>query len=283
MPQISGQFDVFAPAKVNLHLAVLDRRPDGFHDIESVFLALDFGDTLHFRPILPLNSVEISMDWKNDIPMEKNIIFRALSLFREKTGFNQGLKISVEKRIPAGGGLGGGSSNAASTLLALNKMSGGLLDRQALFELGAALGSDVPFFLCETPAARVSGRGEYMEPLDEIPCFFLTLVNPGFPSDTTAAYRLLDGDRALHGKREPNTRPYWNDFLPVFKEPEKSIYTNIISGLNELGADFSGLSGSGSTCFGAFQDKEQSEKAAAALRGSWNFVESCCILSNLSM
>ena len=303
MPEINKILSVQAPAKVNLHLAVGDRRPDGFHNIESVFLAVDFGDTLYFERISPANSVEIVMDRKNSpsladsgLSMEKNIIFRALSLFRAKTGFDTGLKISVEKRIPIGGGLGGGSSDAAAALLALNKLAGQPLSRETLLEMGASLGSDVPFFVSETGCAWVSGRGECIRPIQTPRCF-LTLVNPGFPSDTAAAFRLLDEYRekgsgetrscTLEEERvidfsqaavlpqEPSEWPFFNDFLPVFNEPEKSAYQKIIFSLKELGAGFSGLSGSGSTCFGVFKEKAAAQEAAAKLRASWNFVECC--------
>jgi 4-diphosphocytidyl-2-C-methyl-D-erythritol kinase len=281
-----------APAKLNLHLRVLDRRQDGFHNLESVFLALDFGDTLHFEPLDGKNALEIDMEWdsrlagKTDfaIPIEKNIIFKALSLFREKTGFSDGLKIKVEKRIPSGGGLGGGSSDAAAVLLALNKLSGGPLSRAALLETAAVLGSDVPFFVYETPAAMITGRGECIEPL-EAPRLFFVLVNPGFPSDTAAAFRLLDEYRErrkgeftaeFRGVAQSFTEEdvlcdpakwlFRNDFLPVFKKPEKSVYEEIISQLRKLGADFAGLSGAGSTCFGVFKNRACAERAVVSLR-----------------
>jgi len=286
---------VNAPAKVNLHLAVFDKRPDGFHNLESIFLAVDFGDTLHFELISGEKTLKLTMKGSFsadfDLPVEKNIIFRALSLFREKTGFDHGLKISVEKRIPFGGGLGGGSSDAAATLLALNKLAGFPLSREQLLETAAALGSDVPFFIYETAAARVTGRGECIEPL-EAPHLFFVLVNPGFPSDTAAAFRLFDewvadtqrieslarGEISRFLNMAPETWPFYNDFLPVFKEPEKSVYNGIISKLRELGAEFAGLSGAGSTCFGVFTESELAEKAAAVLRvtpSAWSFVECC--------
>ena len=298
------RLSVSAPAKVNLHLSVKDRRPDGFHNLESVFLALDFGDSLHFEPIPGKDSVEIVMEGLNfNLPLEKNIIFKTLSLFRSKTGYDQGLKITVEKRIPVGGGLGGGSSDAAAVLLALNKLAGGSLSRDALLELAASLGSDVPFFIYETASAWVSGRGECIEPIEALRCFFV-LVNPGFPSGTAAAFRLLDeyrteefnrgGTRSDHVELQNQTQnsvklrgkklfslmetdAFWNDFLPVFKDPEKSVYLDIISQLQKLGADFANLSGAGSTCFGVFKEKAQAEKAAAQLRdtGQWSFVEYC--------
>jgi 4-diphosphocytidyl-2-C-methyl-D-erythritol kinase len=281
---------ILAPAKVNLHLAVLDRRPDGFHNIESVFLALDFADTLCFKLVKQENSAEIVM--KPDsvpIPPEENVIFRALSLFRAKTGFSKGLRIKVQKRIPIGGGLGGGSSDAASTLLALNKLADNALDSDLLLEMGESLGSDVPFFLHKTAAARVTGRGEKIETLSP-PLLFLTLVNPGFPSDTAAAYRLLDkkreGKENLPPKQTVNKMPFdsfFNDFLPVFEEPESSVYNDIISKLMDSGAEYANLSGSGSTCFGVFLDRAKAQNAVKILRKKWNFVQFCSPYNNLSL
>jgi 4-diphosphocytidyl-2-C-methyl-D-erythritol kinase len=300
MPVLENQ-TAFAPAKVNLHLAVKERRPDGFHNLESIFLKVDFGDTLHFFPVNDKNSIEINMEFEEDtcftgnpsltdIPQENNLIFKAVSLFRSRTGFDQGFIVRVEKRIPTGSGFGGGSSDAAATLLALNKMAGFPLNLGGLLEMAAALGSDVPFFIHGTGAAQVTGRGEYIEPL-EVPRWFLTLVTPGFPSDTAVAFRLLDNYRqACASVRE--TPPYmedtapsrlcvadfanmYNDFLPVFPEHEKSVYNGIISQLRELGAVFAGLSGSGSACFGVFTEKTQADNAALVLGKKWKFVKSC--------
>jgi len=281
---------VLAPAKVNLHLAVLDRRPDGFHDIESVFLAVDFADTLHFELVEPENSVEIVMEpGSASIPPEKNIIFRALSLFKAKTGFSKGLRIKVQKRIPIGGGLGGGSSNAASALLALNKLAGNTLNLDFLLEMGASLGSDVPFFLYETAAALVTGKGEKIEALSP-PQLFLTLVNPGFSSDTAASYCLLDKKRKGEKGAPPRKAvkvmafgSFFNDFLPVFEEPEISVYSEIISRLKDLGAQYANLSGSGSTCFGVFGDRAKAIKAAEILRSKWSLSEFCCPYNKLSL
>jgi 4-diphosphocytidyl-2-C-methyl-D-erythritol kinase len=158
-----------APAKLNVSLYVGDRRPDGFHDIESLFLALAWGDTLCFETSNNTLPPEIYMNWQiggkfplpPPIAPQDNIIFKAVSLFAGRTGYDTGLTITVDKRIPPGGGLGGGASNAAAALLALNRLaspgSAGLLDRAALAEMGAELGSDVPFFLHETAAALVCG------------------------------------------------------------------------------------------------------------------------------
>jgi 4-diphosphocytidyl-2-C-methyl-D-erythritol kinase len=302
MPQIR----VEAPAKLNLHLQIGGRRPDGFHDLESLFFALAFGDTLCLEPAsAPL---EILMDWQTkplpELSPEKNIISRAVSLFRGRSGFNGGLKISVIKRIPLGGGLGGGSSDAAATLLGLNRLlaasSSGkkALGRADLLEMGAELGSDVPFFLYNTPAAWVSGRGELVQPLD-LPetarNLSVVLAGPGFPSDTARAYSLLDSWRGSQASvSSPNSRlaresffgpphewQFFNDFLSVFRDgaigdtafsEEGIVYQQIIDSLRELGADFAGLSGSGSTCFGVFSRPTQVETARKVLEKRCSFV-----------
>ena len=298
MPMSMEKLSIAAPAKVNLHLMVKEKRPDGFHNLESLFLAVNFGDMLHFKPVLGENSAKITMLGGDfGIPMEKNIIFRALSLFRSKTGYEQGFEVKVEKRIPLGGGLGGGSSNAASTLLALNKFAGSVLNKKALLEMAVSLGSDVPFFIHQTSAAWVTGRGECIEPL-EAPRCFLVLVNPGFPSCTADAFRLLaekrekreeSKEQRAKSKEQSSQRTTGdmssgncsllsslfslgsNSFLEVFREPEKSIYSNIISELRELGAVYAGLSGAGSTCFGLFNEKPPAEKAAEILQEKWAF------------
>jgi 4-diphosphocytidyl-2-C-methyl-D-erythritol kinase len=258
--------------------------------LESVFVALDFCDTISLKPLQGAKALEITMaDEKGELrlPLEENLVYKAVSLFREKTGVFQGLKIRVEKHIPLGGGLGGGSSDAASALLALNTLAGGPLNKAALLETGAALGSDVPFFASGAAAAWVCGRGELIEPLAPPRCYFV-LVNPGVQSDTCKAYQLLDlmrsGQRAHESgdcgawAREFSSMPprdwaFFNDFLPVLQERENSAYAGVISGLKERGADFAGLSGAGATCFGVFTEKVAAEKAAAALMVAWPFVK----------
>jgi 4-diphosphocytidyl-2-C-methyl-D-erythritol kinase len=304
MPVLS----VHAPAKLNLHLRIREKRPDGFHNLESIFAALAFGDTLLFEPLEAENSLEITM--KNLIPREKtplealppekNSIFRAVSLFRSRTGFTRGLRVGVEKRIPLGGGLGGGSSDAAAALLTLNVMGsggkGGLLDPDSLAALAASLGSDVPFFLEPGGLAWVSGRGESIRPLGPPKKLFVVLVNPGFPSETAAAFRLLDRYRktaapcgpafsesdligALAGP--PRRWPFTNDFLPVFERAGNAgaAYREILARLETLGAEFSGLSGAGSTCFGVFSEAAPAEQAEKILSKQWNFVKVTFLLA----
>jgi 4-diphosphocytidyl-2-C-methyl-D-erythritol kinase len=316
MPRIR----IDAPAKLNLHLNIGERRSDGFHEIESLFLALVFGDTLSFEIItqesaFPSENTEIILDWQlpwgsaKDLSPGENIVNRAISLFRERTGFDKRLRVVLEKRIPLGGGLGGGSSDAAAVLLALNRLASpdGLVSDAVLAEMGASLGSDVPFFLQIAlndgySLAWVSGRGELVRPLPlpfQFQSLSLVLVNPGFPSDTVGAFRLLDEYRERgvgngKGKREwgagslvrilsdsPRDWPFTNDFLPVFEagfvqnrlnSGSFSAYREIFSALSELGADFSGLSGSGSTCFGVFSSQHKARTARELLLRRWTFV-----------
>jgi len=297
-----------AYAKLNLHLAVKGRRQDGFHNLESIFLTLDFGDALQIEAGGAAGGLEIVMEGGMaaliaGLPTDENIIFKAVASFRRETGWDQGLRIRVNKMIPPGGGLGGGSSDAAAALLAMNALAARAgcppLSPAQLLRIGAALGSDVPFFLSGAAAAWVSGRGEVIEPVRPPAGLFFVLAGAGFPSPTAGAFRLLSearrggsplsGGGPAGGRRlikalyeSPVDWPFWNDFLPVFlregaASPENCPpdspaglgrgYAGILGRLKSLGAGFAGLSGSGSTCFGVFTEKATAENARDALGG----------------
>jgi 4-diphosphocytidyl-2-C-methyl-D-erythritol kinase len=295
--EISG-LTLEAPCKINLHLRVKGLRADGYHDLESVFLALAFGDTLRFEVLDKPGPVVLSREyripgWEGRLPFppERDLVYRAAVLFREKTAFDKALEIRLEKRVPLGAGLGGGSSDAAAVLRGLDALAGTALSMEALAFMAGTLGSDVPFFL--TPgAAFVSGRGEWIRPLPAPEKLRVVLVNPGFPSDTARAFRRLDRDRAedagTGGDRGPAPEalmaalgeapggwPYGNDFLPLFLKggTGAAAYRSIIGDLKALGADFTGLSGSGSTCFGIFTDGGEAERAVRILSEGWDFIE----------
>jgi 4-diphosphocytidyl-2-C-methyl-D-erythritol kinase len=288
-----------APCKINLHLRVKGRRSDGYHDLESVFLALAFGDTLRIAVEEGIPGGMIRLDcasrpWirlPGDFGSEKNLVHRAASLFRARTGFDRPLRIRLEKAVPLGGGLGGGSSDAASVLTALNELAGAALSGETLGAMAAELGSDVPFFLTGG-AALVSGRGGEVRGIGAPGKVSVVLVNPGFSSGTAGAFRLLDAWRdgggelpegrpledladALAGP--PGRWPYGNDFLPAFlaagSEEEKRAYKGILEDLRVLGADFSGLTGAGSTCFGVFTDADRAVRAVSSLSRGRNFVQ----------
>ena len=295
-----------APCKINLHLSIGEKRPDGFHNLESIFASLALSDSLRFECTGKKADCHLFTEWdlpaherpERQIPPEDNLVFKAVSLFREQSGFKKGLKIRLIKRIPVGAGLGGGSSDAASALLALNSLAGAAeggnepaLSMENLKEMAAILGSDVPFFL-KGGAAYVSGRGEQVE-LVKIPeGLWVILVKPRFSSDTKSAFRLLDKAREAgiedkpqlrtegrtqrnteenHQKKllinalnnNPQTWPFYNDFLAVL-EP-KSDYLAILENLRKTGASFTGLSGAGSCCFGIFSSKKEARKAEKEL------------------
>jgi 4-diphosphocytidyl-2-C-methyl-D-erythritol kinase len=285
-----------APCKINLHLRVKGRRSDGFHELESIFLALVFGDTLHFEFgetdefLVEDKRPRLGGRPCGEIPREFNLVLKALDLFRAASGFTRPLRIRLEKRIPLSAGLGGGSSDGASTLLALNELAGTPFDGNRLRQIAAELGSDVPFFLYRGGAAHVTGRGEHRRPIEGPPGFAAVLVNPGFPSNTAEAFRLLDAHRDGNFREEPENSgeklvealkdspsqwPYGNDFLGLFLKKGSSAiiaaYRAILGELQAQGADFCGLTGSGSTCFGIFTQEGAAKKAEKSLSRSGVF------------
>ena len=287
-----------APCKINLHLKIGEKRPDGYHSLESLFATLAFADMLQFDAGGKQGDCSLSMTSERPekpILPEDNLILRAVSLFRDLTGYKNGLSIRLKKRIPIGAGLGGGSSDAAATLFALNSLAGGPLSMEELSKTAALLGSDVPFFL-SGGLAFVSGRGEVIEPVQFFKKFWVVLVKPPFASDTAEAYRLLDHAREgekyekkinelsketlLHAlEDDPGCWPYYNDFLldPENEniEPNTAVYRTFLNALRKEGASFAGLSGSGSCCFGIFTSKNTAQRAVKELAECINRPATC--------
>lgn len=152
-----GRIEISAPAKLNLTLEVVRRRDDGFHELRSVFLALDLVDTITVEgaPSITLSCSD------PDLETPENLVWRAAEALRKAAGLRTGALLTLVKRIPVAAGLGGGSSDAASTLLALNALWNLGYPRARLLEIGATLGSDIPFFLGTSPLALVTGRGNF--------------------------------------------------------------------------------------------------------------------------
>jgi len=267
-----------AVAKVNLHLRVYNRRADGFHDILSIFQAVSLYDSLVIRSLKGSESIDIEGDF--DCPARATTIYRAAEAYRAATGNRTGLSISVDKRIPAGAGLGGGSSDAAATLLGLERLLAGGLELAELQALGASIGSDVPFFLGQD-AALVRGRGDIVEAIEARDDFGLLLVHPGFPVSTAYAYGLLDRlrpDSSLErelGSEELVSAyrgdiglwPFTNSFEAVIAHSRPEI-ADIKARLLDSGAAFAAMSGSGSTVFGVFPAGIQAEGALRLFRAS---------------
>ena len=164
-----------APAKLNLFLHVTGRRADGYHLLQTVFRFIDYGDALHFRSRSD-GQIILSQPLPG-VPLEQDLSYRAARLLQTTAGTTQGVEIRLEKRLPLGGGLGGGSSDAATTLIALNRLWGTGLSRAELMALGLTLGADVPVFLFGDNA-WAEGVGERLTPITLEPAWYVVLVPP---------------------------------------------------------------------------------------------------------
>ena len=276
-----------SPAKVNLGLKILRRRPDGFHDIVSVLQTVDLCDRLVFTPAAPGETL-VRAD-RPDVPAgPENLVYRAVEILRRATGARNGVRVDLVKRIPAGAGLGGGSSNAATALRALDRLWGTCLGPERLASLAAELGSDVPFFLTGGTAV-VTGRGERIRPVDWEGDFWYVLVYPGFPVSTAWAYRNVRiglTDSAAYGTfldfAEKSGRIcagrlfacLENDFLPLVVAAGGDV-ARILAALAARGAVACSVSGSGSTLFGVFREASQASAAVGLVQGRGRRVYLC--------
>lgn len=268
-----------APAKINLDLRILSREPDGYHRLETVFQALELHDLIDARPAEAL-SLEIEGDV--DVgPDRDNLVLRAARAFDEAMPGAGRARLRLVKHIPAGAGLGGASSDAAATLRALNALADQPLDAQVLVEIGARLGSDVPFFLCGSPLASAEGRGELLSPLPPLPSAAVLVVDPGFPVATRDAFRWWDERHATGAPEgaaqssayrslprdgfESIGRIARNDFEGVVFERHPML-ERIRDGLAGAGATLALLSGSGSCVYGVFSDDALADEAARAVQ-----------------
>jgi 4-diphosphocytidyl-2-C-methyl-D-erythritol kinase len=260
-----------AYAKVNLGLEVLFRRQDGYHELRTIFQTVDLYDRLSFEPYH--RGVELAVDHP-DIPRgSDNLVVKAAQALAGEIGTQQGVRIGLDKRIPAGRGLGGGSADAAMTLLALNELWKGGLSNASLYRLGMEIGMDVPFFLTGGTALGI-GRGEEVYPLDCQLDMPIVLILPDFAISTAEAYHNL-----ILTKRESSLRIQYfalslggrdelldldNDLESATHEYAPAIqeYKGILLG---LGAAMSSMSGSGSAVFGIFHDEAVACSAARSL------------------
>lgn len=280
---------IAAPAKVNLWLRVGPPRPSGYHDLSTLFCALDLGDMVVIRKRGPDEEVGLEVAFAPPLeaapelgPRDSNLAVRAAELFAERAGIADAMHIQLIKRIPAGGGLGGGSSDAGSVLRALRRMYPKALGETDLLEVAASLGSDVPFFLRGVPLAMGAGRGERLTSAGALPPRPVVLVLPPFPVSTADAYGWLDQDREESGDEQAELQEpthdggadlTWdrvaelaqNDFEgPVFaRHPELG---QLRDSLREEGARPALLAGSGSTVFGVFSDGETAADGMRAIR-----------------
>jgi 4-diphosphocytidyl-2-C-methyl-D-erythritol kinase len=274
---VSIEARVTAQAKVNLLLRVLARETSGYHSIETVFLRLDLGDDVRVRMTSgrTLDCSGPSVPPSGLGPVEKNLAFRAASLYATETGWPNGFAIEVVKRIPVGGGLGGGSADAGAVLRALDALSPNPLGPR-LVDLAARLGADVPFMAIDSPMAVAWGRGERLHPVRALEAKPVVLIAPDFSVATADAYGWLAADRGpyepLANVLTPESLATWeaivavaeNDFQRVVVRRHPLI-AELVDELASAGAIFSLMSGSGSSVFGVF---DEAPDAAAMTRST---------------
>jgi 4-diphosphocytidyl-2-C-methyl-D-erythritol kinase len=261
-----------APAKINLCLTVLGKRPDGYHDVEMLMQAIALYDVVTVR--LTDAGITVSCGSPGVPEGQGNIAWRAARAMLDLSRSESGISVDIRKRIPVAAGLGGGSSDAAAVLVACNRLLGLGFDRERLAAVGAELGMDVPFFLFG-PTALARGRGEILAPVPPPPKFWVLLVNPGFETSTAWAYKNLNLEltkrvdctniaglavdqiaAALHNDLETVTATAH----PAIEEMEQA--------LRKAGALGACMSGSGPTVFGMFATEFACRAAAEELRSS---------------
>lgn len=281
-----------APAKINWFLRITGKRDDGYHNIGSLMQCVALYDTLRFERTLP-----IELECDQNIPVADNLVYRAACLLKEHAAYRKGARITVKKNIPVGAGLGGGSSDAAYTLMGLNTLWDLNLSSDELRALGARIGSDVPFFF-DGPCAFVEGRGEKTTPVSLDAPLALLLVKPPLSVSTDWAYDAYDrrtehrrdtGDIPLSFGKELKKKPLDiklfcqtlkkqdfaalkqmldNDLEPIVIE-RYPVIKDIQTRLMEVGAAVTAMSGSGPAVFGVFVSGDAAEKAKRAMMPNW--------------
>jgi 4-diphosphocytidyl-2-C-methyl-D-erythritol kinase len=281
--------ELLSPAKVNLRLEVLRRRGDGYHEIRTILQRISLYDRLRIS-LRGEEGVSV-FTYSTALPgNEGNLAHRAASVLLEEAEARVGIEIHIQKEIPISAGLGGGSSNAASTLMGLNRMLELNFSRDRLMEVGARLGADVPFFIFERTAVA-TGIGEKLEPLEIRPSMWFVLVNPGWEVSTRWAYEELNftlTKRPIHIK----LRPFFNDIDQVARILHNDLESVTIAAFPEIdgikaellsyGAVGSLMTGSGPTVFGLFPHNKEAQRAYRELcakyaEGRWTVYQAKCI------
>lgn len=271
-----------SPAKVNLRLEILKKRGDGYHEIRTIFQKISLYDTLHFS-LKRRRGIRITVDHPGLPTGKRNLVYQAVRAILERSDYGGGIDIKIEKRIPLGAGLGGGSSNAATALKALNQLLKINLTKKELMGMGAEIGADVPFFLFEGSAIG-SGGGERLRKIT-LPTLWYILINPNFEVSTRWAYqnfiltktkyhfnlhKLLKSSRRISGI-------LYNDLEGVVsaRYPEIALMKEMLLWAGATGAL---MTGSGPTVFGLFPGEKKATEAykqlARKVRGrDWKIVQ----------
>ncbi|MFH0772476.1 MAG: 4-(cytidine 5'-diphospho)-2-C-methyl-D-erythritol kinase [Candidatus Omnitrophota bacterium] len=270
-----------SPAKLNLYLKVLGKRPDGYHSIETVFERIDLCDEIKLRSLK--KDIVISCD-NPAVPVDsRNLVYKAAQILKERYSISSGVEIILKKRIPVAAGLGGASSNCASCLMGLNRLWDLKLDENEIFQIGSGIGADVAFFLLDAGRALGRGKGEMLEPLHRGEVFWYLLVNPGFEVLAKDAYfglnlglTHLDNSSKINihslerVKYEDISRFLFNSLERPVEEKFKEI-SMMKSEIKNAGLSLTLMSGSGPTVYGIASSKEELLKAMnrLSLREGW--------------
>jgi 4-diphosphocytidyl-2-C-methyl-D-erythritol kinase len=264
---MSLKFKATCPAKINLFLKVTGKRPDGFHELESLFAFLDLADEFEVEKSDKFK-LEITGEFGNFVNLEDNLFTKILDFFAREFSISKNLHIKIKKNIPVGAGLGGGSSNAAYFMKALNEIFSLNLSKEKLQEISLNFGSDIAFFF-EGKASIVKGRGEVIENFPEFKAITALLINPRIHLATKEVFQKFDGN---FSKEIPTENLLKKDIFDLIKDfsndlekPAISIVPTIFEILEKLknsGAKIAKMSGSGATCFGIFADEKKLDEAA---------------------
>ncbi len=272
-----AQLAVYSPAKINVYLRIVGKRSDGYHDLETVMVPLDFGDEITLE--LTENQLTLECDDPRLPTDDTNLALRAAQQLQQRCAVRRGAKILLKKRIPLAAGLGGGSSNAAAVLQGLNRLWN-LNASPALGELAASLGSDVNFFLQNGPAL-CRGRGEQVETVPGLLAGVILLVNPGFGISTKWAYEAWA--HAAQGLTPPppevslllralgrkNLTEVGQGLFNSLEQPSIGkfpVLQLLKESMRSGGAAGALMSGSGATVFGVFEELEAAEASARRIR-----------------
>ncbi|WP_244847799.1 4-(cytidine 5'-diphospho)-2-C-methyl-D-erythritol kinase [Caballeronia sp. SL2Y3] len=269
--------DCLAPAKLNLFLHITGRRPDGYHELQTVFQLLDWGDVLHFK-----RREDGVVTRKSEVPgvaEDDDLVVRAARLLQKHTGSGYGVEIEIDKRLPMGAGLGGGSSDAATTLLALNRLWGVDLSRETLQNLALQLGADVPFFVFGQNAFA-EGVGEALQAV-KLPKRFFLVVTPAVHVPTAAIFseksltRNTEVATIMDFLAQQRSDTNWpdsfgrNDMQAVVAEKYAEV-AKVLEWFSNLAP--ARMTGSGASVFAAFPSQAEAELAQAKLPASWKSV-----------
>ena len=274
-PQLSpSEITVFAPAKINVILRILGRRPDGFHNLWSIMQTVALEDEVQIRLRADRQDIQLRCDATQLAADQSNLVYLAATEVLTRAQQSIGLDIELRKRIPMGAGLGGGSSDAAATIIGLNHLLRLEWSPTQMADVGQLLGSDVPFFLF-APSAFVASRGETVRPVVVEGTRWIVLVNPGFGVNTKWAYQELAATRTAvtplslaQREIDRQSRVSWAQLIAAaendFEAPVFGAHGNlreIKRSLQAHGAEIALLSGSGATVFGVFADEARARLA----------------------